>query len=291
MDQELLQPSQYRISTLSIDTRFADQVYDTTADFSIRLPSTIRNVMRVALTSVELPLVEHVFSARNGNINFTIDVGGVQTSLTLPAGTYTPSDLATAVQDLITSVAATATATVAYNGSTDRITVAAGAGPPFALLWESSVGSVAARQKYWGLGYYLGYRQKVVVVPSGSVGVVAPAPPQVAAPAYYLLQLQCPDMMENTVHRTAAGSSVPALAKLVLRNGAFTVQYDDGGNLLRKENTFAQPTALSQLRVRLLNAYGELVDMGDVDWSMTFEVVEVVSSCLYGDLNRAYGRC
>jgi hypothetical protein len=98
-------------------------------------------------------------------------------------------------------------------------------------------------------------------------------------------------MMENTMHRTAGGSSVPALAKLVLRGGAFTVQYDDGGNLLRKENTFAQPTALSQLRVRLLNAYGELVDMGDVDWSMTFEVVEVVSSCLYGDLNRAYGRC
>ena len=290
MDQELLQPSQYRISTLSIDTRFADQIYDgTTADFSIRLPSTIRNVMRIALTSVELPLVEHVFSARTGNINFTIDVGGVQTPLTLPAGTYTPVALAAAVQALLLPIVATAT--VAYNASTDRITVSAGAGSPFALLWESSVGSVAARQKYWGLGYYLGYRQKVVVIPTGSSGVVAPAPPQVAAPAYYLLQLQCPDMMENTVHRTSAGSSVPALAKLVLRGGAFTVQYDDGGNLLRKENTFAQPTALSQLRVRLLNAYGELVDMGDVDWSMTFEVVEVVSSCLYGDLNRAYGRC
>lgn len=290
MDQELLQPSQYRISTLSIDTRFADQVYDgSTADFSIRLPSTIRNVMRVALTSVEIPLVERVFSARNGNNTFVIDVGGVQTSLTLPAGTYTPDALAAALQTLLVPIVPLAT--VAYDGSTDRITVAAGAGPSFALLWESSVGSIAARQKYWGFGYYLGYRQKVVVVPSGPVGVVAPAPPQVAAPSYYLLQLQCPDMMENTMHRTAAGSSVPALAKLVLRGGAFTVQYDDGGNLLRKENTFAQPTALSQLRVRLLNAYGELVDMGDVDWSMTFEVVEVVSSCLYGDLNRAYGRC
>lgn len=287
MDQDLLQPSQYRISTLSIDTRFADQVYDTTADFSIRLPSTIRNVMRIALTSVELPLVERVFSTRNDNTNFVIDISGSQYSLILPAGTYTPTELVAAVQELIAPYAPLATVT--YDGVTDRITISAGSGATFVLLLDAPNGPVVARKKFWGIGYNMGYRQRVLAVTSAPS--VAVSPPQVGPPAYYLLQLQCPDMMENTTHRTAAGSSVPALAKLVLRNGAFAVQYDDGGNLLRKENTFAQPTALSQLRVRLLNAYGELVDMGDVDWSMTFEVVEVVSSCLYGDLNRAYGRC
>jgi hypothetical protein len=68
------------------------------------------------------------------------------------------------------------------------------------------------------------------------------------------------------------------------------VQFDDGANLLRKENTFAQPTSIAALRVRLVDAYGCTVDMGETDWSMTFEVMEVVSSVVYGELNRAYGR-
>jgi hypothetical protein len=98
-------------------------------------------------------------------------------------------------------------------------------------------------------------------------------------------------MLENTIHRTAGGSFVQALAKLVLRSGAYKIQYDDAGNMLRKENVFQQPTSVSQFRVSLVDAYGELVEMGDTDWSMTFEVMEVVSSCQYSELNRAYARC
>jgi len=39
----------------------------------------------------------------------------------------------------------------------------------------------------------------------------------------------------------------------------------------------------------LVDAYGCTVALGETDWSMTFEVMEVVSSTLYGELNRAYG--
>jgi hypothetical protein len=92
------------------------------------------------------------------------------------------------------------------------------------------------------------------------------------------------------VHRVSGGGTVPAFAKVVLRSpGFYQVQFDDGANLVRKENTFAQPTSIASLRVRLVDAYGCTVDMGDTDWSMTFEIMEVVSSTLYGELNRAYG--
>jgi hypothetical protein len=43
------------ITSLSLDSRFADQQFAGTGDFLIRLPSTIKNVTRVALVSVELP--------------------------------------------------------------------------------------------------------------------------------------------------------------------------------------------------------------------------------------------
>jgi hypothetical protein len=84
-------------------------------------------------------------------------------------------------------------------------------------------------------------------------------------------------MLENTIHRTEDRSFVPALGKIVLRGGSYTVAYDDASNLLLKENVFARPTALTQLRFTLVDAYGKLVQMGDTDWSLTVEVTEIIN--------------
>ena len=274
MDQDLTAPSRYRFTEYSIDTRFADQVYDGTGDFMIRMPSTLRNVIRIALTSVEIPLVEYTFSERHGNLRIT-------TSLSIPAGNYTAAGLETAV-------ATTTGFTCTYDVSTNRFTLGAGT---YNLL--SPDATIAARTKDWGLGFNLGFKKSQLDA-AGNItlgsSTVAPNSPSLGPAAYYLLQLQCPDMMDNTIHRVSAGGTVPAFAKLVLRSGFYQVQFDDGANLVRKENTFAQPTSIASLRVRLVDAYGSTVDMGDTDWSMTFEVMEVVSSNLYGELNRAYGR-
>ena len=48
-----------------------------------------------------------------------------------------------------------------------------------------------------------------------------------------------------------------------------------------------RPTAMTQLRIRLLDAYGVVVAMGDTDWSMTLEFTEVVSLGVSNALNRA----
>ena len=277
MDPDLTAPSRYRFTDYSIDTRFADQVYGgTTADFMIRMPSTLRNVIRIALTSVEIPLVEYTFSVARGNVTFK--VGGVDK--TIPAGNYTGTELAAAV-----STAEGTPGFCTYDGITNRFTVSVVVpGPGTEYDWTSSNTAIAARNKDWGLGFNLGFPKTVVT------GGTAANSPSLGPAAYYLLQLQCPDMMDNTVHRTSAGGSVPAFAKVVLRSGVYKVQFDDGANLVRKENTFAQPTSIAALRVRLVDAYGCTVSLGETDWSMTFEVMEVVSSVVYGELNRAYGR-
>jgi hypothetical protein len=274
MDPDLTAPSRYRFTDYSIDTRFADQVYDGTGDFMIRMPSTLRNIIRIALTSVEIPLVEYTFSVARGNLRVT-------DTLSIPAGNYTTTSLVVAINAVIAS-------TCSYNPDTNRFTLAAGT---YNLLSPNP--TIAARNKDWGLGFNLGFsKSQLDAVGNITLGspTVAPNSPSLGPAAYYLLQLQCPDMMDNTVHRVSAGGSVPAFAKLVLRSGVYKVQFDDGANLVRKENTFAQPTSIAALRVRLVDAYGCTVDMGETDWSMTFEVMEVVSSVVYGELNRAYGR-
>jgi len=292
MEQSLLAPSQYRLTSMSIDSRFADQYYHGTSDFMIKLPSSMRNVMRIALSSVELQEVAYVFSAAAGNTSFT--VSGV--TYTIPDGNYTPQQLASAV-----NTALSGTLDCSYNSITNRFQFTAGADSFTMLLFGSTDPSgscvsgcpntdISKRKRYWGIGYNMGFRDQYIGVPSGKT-VVACQSPQTAVPAYYLVQLRCPDMMENTLHRTESGSSVQALGKIVLRNGAYALQTDDAGNLLRKENVFQSPTQIATLRISLVDAYGDLVEMGDTDWSMTFEIMEVINSCQYNELNRAYARC
>lgn len=294
MDQDLLNPAKFRLSTFSIDSRFADAYYAGSADFQIRLPSTVRNVMRVALASVELPKVAYTFSARQGNTQFGVDIGDGTVTLTIADGNYTAAELAAAVQTALQTV--DAGFRCEYNAITGRISIWNTDDTLAFNIYLTGGGvstcspSITGRRTHWGLGYNLGYRVQSALVEAGTVFTATAFPYTDAAP-YYLLQLSCPDQVENTIHSLANGSYAPALAKLVLRGGVYTTQFDDGGNMLRKENTFQQPVAISTLRVRLIDAFGETVEMGDTVWSMTFELMEVVGSCQYTDLRVGYGRC
>ena len=289
-------PSELRVTTVSIDSRFADQIYGTTADYMIRLPATMRNVGRVALTSVEIPQVAYVFSSGAGiaNTNLTVtDGSGVPHALTIPSGNYTGAELAAAITTALGTIASDVSGSCVYDPIGNRVSFVNTGGVAYTVALQSSDAVVAARHKDWGIGYNLGFRVLLVTVAAGS-RVTGTASPALVPPAYMLLQLQCPDMMENTLHRLADGSFLQAMAKVVLRPGPayvdagfYQVQYDDQRNGLRKENVFVRPTLVSQLRLRLLDAYGSVVDMGDTDWSATLEFTEVVSAGQYSALNRA----
>lgn len=294
-------PSEFRVTTLSVDSRFAEQIYGTTADYMIRLPATMRNVGRVALTSVEIPHVTYVFSGATAvaNINFSVaDVGGILLKkLTIAAGNYTGPELATAITAALATVPELAgSGSCVYNGISNRFSFVNTWGTAFKVFLQSSQPDVAARVRDWGLGYNLGFRTPTVTVSPGGLAAAATAPasPLLVGTPYILLQLQCPDMLENTLHRLADGSFVQAFAKLVSRPGPggcgcgfYQIQYDDVRNGVRKENVFVRPSAITQLRIRLLDAYGHLVDMGDTDWSATMEFTEVVGAGPYLALNRA----
>jgi hypothetical protein len=280
MEQAILNPAKFTITDLSIDTRFADQYNNGTADFMIRLPDTYKNIMRLRLSSVEVPLVERVFNGQKKNITFTVN--GVVVAI--PTGNYDATSLAFAVETALHTVPATATATCSYDGIANRFVITAAAAVEIVLQDPTFVG----KARYWGLGYYMGFR---TILLTGSLSYTGTQAPQLGPTPYYLMQVSCPDTVETTVHSTGAQSWIPALAKIVLRQGVYAVQFDDGANLLRKEIVFASPSNIGQLRVRLVDPYGSPVDLGDVDWSMTFELTAVMSSCTYEDLAGAFGRC
>ena len=293
MEQALLDSSKYRIYSMSLDSRFADQYNNgDTSDYTIRLPSTYRNIARLALSSVELPLVEYLFSECHGNTTLRVDVSGTgfQTVDILP-GNYEICDLLGVLQDSFQAIDASFNVTLLRVPGTLCIT----SPYPFTIDPLSANASIAARLNYWGLGYYLGFRTKGPLVAelnpdTNLYSICATALPTLQATPYYLIQVYAPDLLENMTHRVSAGCSIPAFAKLVLRDGFYKLQFVDGGDWMRREFTFLAPTNLSQIRVKLLDPFGAPVDMRRMDWSVTFELYEVVNSRIYSTMSRTYER-
>jgi len=163
MDQTILPPSQFRLTMVSIDTRFADQYYNGTSDFMIRLPSTMRNVMRIALSSIELPEVAYVFSAKNGNTCFSVD----GTTISIPESSYqSPTAMVSVINAAITDAFIT-TVSCGYDTARNRFFFLHSGGFPVTISLTSPTNSpcsaacteaVAQNDKYWGIGYNLGFR-------------------------------------------------------------------------------------------------------------------------------------
>ena len=290
MEQAILNPAKYLITDLSIDTRFADQYHDGTADVTFRLPDNYKNIMRLAVSSVEVPLVEYAFSERKRNVTIAVRnaVGGPVIPVTIAEGNYGPTALAAAIQTAFHDnvVPDVSGYTCSYDDIADRFTFSSGIGGlPFRLCLIDPSGG-CYENRYWGLGYYLGFRLRVLI---GAASYTGTQPPQLGPTPYYLMQVSCPDQVETTVHATGQQTWIPALAKIVLRGSVYTMQFDDGANRLRKEITFLGPTNVGRMRVRLVDPYGQTADLGDVDWSMTFEITAVTNSVTYEGLAGAFG--
>jgi hypothetical protein len=305
MDQELIDASRYRIYSMSLDSRFADTYYgpngrcvegscatgtnNGTSDFLIRLPSTVKNIMRISLASVELPEVEYLFSCKNGNLNFTVTVGATTKTLAITPGNYRQTDMAAEMAAVLNSAAGFGAG--AFSVAVDTVTgLLSIQGPaPFTIAWQSDVQRIAERRTEWGLGYYLGFRSRTVTSTLGGL-MKGVAIVRLQPAAYYLLQLMIPDQVEAITHRLQSGASIPAFGKLVLRDSWYHLQFDDNSNLLRKEYTFLTPINVSSVRARLVDAYGEVVDLADLDWSMTLEFYEVTNARTANVIGRAYER-
>lgn len=290
MSHDFLQSSKIKFTSLSVDSRFADQNYGSipdTTDFQIRLPETIKNVMRIRLSSVEIPPVEYTFSAEKGNCNGVLIHAGVTKTFSIPPGNYTADTLATAFD-----TALGAGYTCVYDTVSQRISIRHNSGD-FTLELGSTDQSICSRKTHWGLGYYLGFRtpldasgKRTITSVSGvATGYAAPL---VTPTAYYLLQLQCPDLLDSVRHRLPGNAEIPVFAKIILQDGGNGVDLDNNSNDVWKEYTFLAPTNISQLRIRLLDPFGVPVRLNTSDWSMTFELTEIVNSRTYETLNKTY---
>ena len=294
MEGNIIDSSKYKVSLVSLDSRFANQRSSRNGEFRITLPNNMRNVMRIRMASSEIPLVQYEFSLERGNTTFAVKVGAATTFTkcrAIPDGNYTAQKLVTAIETSLKNVHSGFSCS--FNSVTGHVSIENSA-VTFEIYVGSYVEEIARRVCDWGIGYNIGFEKGInkaeADTATGAYYIEGDRLLILQTSQYYLLQLECPDPVVNVTHPVTNKGFITAFAKVILKDNAYTFNFDDNSNLMRKEFTYLAPHSIPFFNCRLIDHWGQVVDMQNMDWSITIEVTEVVNSRTYGEISKTYSR-
>lgn len=285
-----------RTHLLSIDSRFRQTQVEPCTDFVYRFAHPYKNLIKVAVASVELPqpLGMYNVSVAKKNTQFRLDALdyiGQQHFFTVavPEGDYpTPDALVTAIQEALHAVRdqygvffrvtydpRTRRVTFHHDGSAPPPCPAAPTHCPVAFGITFMMVGQEDRLVDFGLGALLGYLRPFYAVDS-PFQLTGETLVRLRPDRYLLLAV---DDLHAVEHRTES-SFVSCLAKIPLDGqGACGEQY--AANPVASEVVFTKPQDMRQVRIRLLDAWGEPVQLYDQNWSLSLQLTEVMNMPLY----------
>jgi hypothetical protein len=262
MDSDVLDSKYMLIRTLNVDTRFRSfPLNSSPTNFSFHLPNPLKNIIRLRLTSYEIPNTEYTFTNKKANCSFIIiDVYG-EHLIRIDAGNYAINELILAIQLKLSELEGT----YSINYINNKIHIEAFIN--FTLNFK--IDSLLRRLADWGLGYNLGFRRRVN---EGSDHYIADAFPKIEGEKYYFLEIQDANNMNS---RGIDDSNLQAFTKILIDKPRGETIMNTISLTFRQEFIYQQPTNIVKLSIRLLDAYGEVVDLNGMDMSLTFELSEI----------------
>ena len=283
---------------INVDSRFRDPVRESSAsNFYFTLMSPVRNVLRIAVTSIEFPNNYPFFTPLRRNVTLRVWYRVTPTEaryadLVLGAGNYTAGDM---VDGLNEAAAAAQTAGALPAGMNLTATFSEVTGK-FTFTATRYFGLDTTAEGYnrrfdYGLGYFMGFSRGLhrSAVVAGKETVVSDGCASFQGDNYLLLQVNdfaCVTQTVATNDSTWAPEGrnkeeLVALAKIVIREPKNYMTFDDYAGQHVKEVVFPSPVDLSRLRVRVLDPYGEVVDMCSAQFSFSLEVLEIRNPLVY----------
>jgi hypothetical protein len=306
---DVINANDLRKRILNIDSRFRSNPADPVGDFQYRLEHTYKNIIRMQVTSVEIPNTFYTFTTTHQNTTFTVSTdgdGGIPRSLlvTLPNGNYTASELVTNIQNQFDAFANITGIflKISVNINTGRVSltnlgIAPITSPPAIAptlnanptTFNFLVIPPSIYNQSLGLGYSMGFRLPSYTPTVNTSGVldtytiVGEAVIDVVGENYLLLGIN--DL--HTVEQRTDTNYFQVLAKVVVREDKNMVIYDDRSCCITNEIIFPQPLNLSVLHISLKDPYGGIIDLNGLNYSITIEITEVLNTRLY-DFYRNY---
>lgn len=310
----VVNPNDLRKRLINVDSKFRTNPSDPVGNFQYRLEHTYKNVIRLRVASVEIPNTFYTFSAARQNLSFQIATqnwfGSPRVlTITLEEGNYTTADLVEIIQNQMNDFRDATGIFLGFkvNVYSGKVTIEnqgvsnlptplpSGATPTLAakptVISFANVNAVNMRHKGLGLAYNLGFRKlryepAPTSAPTGGVvtySITSEAMMDIIEDQYLLLGV---NDFHTVEHRTDT-NYYQELAKVIVREAKMDIIYDDGASCVSNEIVFPRPQDLSVLQISLRDAYGCIVDLNGLNYSITLEITEVLNTNLY-DFYRNY---
>lgn len=230
-----------------------------------------RNITSVKMTSMEFMNSFYAFSSARGNTKFTIKIGTTTYQVQIPDGNYKTHD---SIKDKINSQLTGSGASFTYDEITHKFRLTAPSGTT--LTFPSSNTNPYMN----GIGYNLGFINTSYIV-TGTY-IESEYSPDIVQDTYVYLQINDWNLLE---HQNYGQHSYSVFAKIQLTGSKNTIifvsNYVDSST---KEYVFQQPVNIQRLEVKMIDAYGNTLDLRNGSFSMTLELQQVNSSAVYEDL-------
>ena len=301
--------------TINIDTRFRPNYYSTlSTNFSLVLPLKISNAVSMRVGSLEIPTTWYTISKNNGTSFFKIEWGydsGTGTYsysgiVNIPDGNYEPyyqdqsksTDISSMINSYMHSLYADDVDPTANDlirnlyFNVDRTSGKSG----FAWKYDSGITPSQFKITFsvdsngnldiinilqFRIGWLLGFR----IGSYTGLSVVSEGVCFLKSPRYAFISITDYNNSVNNNFSSAFSSSLlqkDIIARINLtfiqqNQGVYQSGQDDGfSTQINRQRSYFGPVNIERLEIKLLDEYGRIIDLNNMDWSMTLTM-----ECLY----------
>lgn len=264
-------------NTFAINTLFRDIDSKNSTDCLINLPYTIKDVISMKVVSFEFPQVIYLVNTGFNFIYFYEETTNIEGTIYIPEGNYTYLSLATTMTNEINSQLGTSNRfNVTINPSNFK-TIISNTTYDFKMRISSKINSFAFDKS---LGFTLGYRNNEYNGEKNytSESLFNPCPTN-----YLFLEI-------NDFNYSSASRLIGLffdnfldknlIAKIPYKNCCCslpsldncTTAFLNEENIISSRRNYFGPIHLQKIGIRLLNQFGEVVDLHQRDFSFTLEM-------------------
>jgi hypothetical protein len=251
---------------ICIDTVFrSNYIYTKSTDFTYAFPETINNVVSMQIKSIEIPYVWYEYSSRKNNTFFTINT----TLITIPDGNYTSEELRDMINQMISN--AGFDILVNYNPFTLLTTIDSSSNSVFTLDFTS--------ESIVSLGWIMGFRLNKY---TGEFTYTGESTFGTAKDNYLFVDVDdlhsnhITDAVISTIKnhsQSYIGNNI--MARISITNDANTLLINNASDCILKKRDYFGPVKLERMNIRILNRFGDVIDLNKNDYSIVFEVTQL----------------
>ena len=267
-------------TNLNVDSKFRDSYYSTSsANFMVNIPMNITDVISMKLSAIELPTTFYNISKQFGSNFFSItvtDIGETQV-ISIPDGNYTDVGLINSINNQLVLLGGN------FGDIVFIININSGSGSGQIMVGCDTSSSPFTFElnfqtdKYGNidentplplkLGWMMGFRNGKYI---NNQNYVSESIVNTNVMNYVYLVIDDHNNSVSNSFYSVFNSSLlnkNILARISLQSGTFDILMQNNLNLITPEREYFGPVNINNFTVQLLDAYGRIVDMNNMDFS------------------------